>query len=266
MKMSLVTEIWNGEKYNFPWRETILGALGFCFEAIVVVPACEDDTAAKANAWSLLDPRITVLNAPAVKGSKEIAEVVDRGIKQASGDFVLHIQADEVLECGPWFEVALAPYWALMLDQPLIIGFPRLDFTCSASHVTPIFPTEPSVARLMARRWYPQLHCEGDAMHLGGLGAQHEALPGPPIFHYHGLADEGGWQEKETEFQELYHDVGLPVDQNLKLGWQAWFKDGKTSRARRLQREHPLVVRPWLVRSEMYLRDALLGEDPAEGS
>lgn len=259
MKLSVVTVMWNVEVYGFPWREMLCESLRMADEVVVCVPKnSTDSTLGWLEAWKQAEPKLRVISWSPVEGSQQIAEATNAAIAAATGDLILSIQADEVLEAHD-LELGLAA--PNLMHSPCAVAFPRWDFTCSASHVTPIFDSKPPVTRLFAKRWFPGISLGGDAMHLDGHEGDVLLLGAHPIYHYHGLATEAGWQEKETRFQELYHDVGMPVDQRLKMGWGAWDETqggtGTQQRGYPLPRPHPHIMGPWLSRADMFLRDPL---------
>lgn len=260
--LSLVTYLWNGEKYGFPWIELIAEGLANCDEVIVSNSiGDEDDTTREMLlAWSMIEPRLRVLIVNRRVQSLEFPEVVNMAIEAAKSEFVLHLDADEAMDLGS------QDFWGMfgvgdlrrLLHEGHAVAFPRWDFTGSSTHVTPIFEGEPPVVRLMARDMYPIIRSQGDAMHLDGAAVYvHEPSP---IFHYHGLGSEKKWQAKEIAFQKLYADRGMTPDARLEKGWEAW--DGPLARARPCTRPHPPRWQPWLARAEMKTRDFLQNPPP----
>lgn len=256
--ITLVTYLWNGEMYGFPWRE-ILAELIFndespVTEAVFVCPMGQDGTLERIVDLAVIsDGKIHVCPVGPPEGSKLFSTYINAAIELAKNDFILQLDCDEIIKAEELEEVFVDTHTKL-LSSPMVVVFPRLDFTCSASHVTPIFEGEPPVARLMAKRWYPDICSSNDAMHLQGRNTP-SIHARACIFHYHGLLTEKTWQTKETKFQELYADQGLKVDERLKKGWGAWFEDGKTDRRYPLKQTHPRIMWPWLLRADMYLRD-----------
>jgi hypothetical protein len=253
--------MWNVEKWGFPWRELIEESLKLADEVVIAVPLhIKDPTYDLLKEWNTKEPKLSVVGVGAVTGSLEISDRTNDAIDRCTSDLVVYVQADEILEMDSLLKMTIESVEDVLMREPRVIGFPRLDFCCSASHVTPIFESEPPVKRLFAKKWFPQVGSQGDAMHIDGRVAefkghdlQRSIFRQCPIFHYHGLSTEAGWQEKETRFQELYHDQGLQVDERLKKGWGAW--DDKCARRYSLARPHPEVMKSWLSKAEMHLRD-----------
>lgn len=269
--LTLVTHLWNGELYGFPWVELLCEGLAECDEVIVANPEGDDDyeplhawpapdprgTRAKLRTWAKREPRLRIIETAPMRGSKSFPDPVNMAIEAAKTEFVLFIQADECMDLGN------ERFWGLfdvgnlrqLLSEGYAVSFPRWDFTCSSSHITPIFPDEPPVTRLIARASFPSIRCVDDAMHLGPART-YLHVPAP-IFHYHGLSSESLWKRKEIAFQKLYHDRGMVVDPRIeRVGWEAW--DGPMSRARKCPATHPRVMHPWLARAEMQTRDLLV--------
>lgn len=253
MNVSMVTIIWNGERYGFPWRQLLEEWILNDAEVIVVVPGQDQDD--MYNRIQRGYKEAVVVGAPEFKHFSGISESVNKGIALAQRDVVLHIQADEHMEVTAKLKEVLEQ-WGSLPRYKQLLAFPRLDFTLDMTKITPVFPDEPPVIRGMQSRYFPQVRCLDDGMHLGPMSMDRPAivLDQFPIFHYHGLQSESQWQKKETDFQQsLYvgHAFGA-VDEKIAKGGQEAWAPGPLARAREFHGQHPPRMLSWLRKSWLW--------------
>jgi glycosyltransferase involved in cell wall biosynthesis len=250
--LSVVIPMWNVEAYGFPWREVLCEFLGspVVSEVVVVVPGnSTDDTVWLVREWAQREPRLKYAAAPAVEKKEDIAAITNEGIRLATGTLVFSAQADELLEMTDELVDHILDVAPTLNDMPVIVGFPRLDFTWSASYVEPVWDEQPPVFRLFGKKHFPGICARDDAMHVDGPGSR-AVWDAAPIFHYHGLSEDSVWRMKEVAFQELF---GMR-DERLLSPDRSAFKD-RHDRAYPLRRRHPHIMGPWLSRSDLARRD-----------
>ena len=99
MRISGFTYIRNGYKYQYPFIESIQSLLPLVDELIVVVGDSVDGT--RAAVESLAESKIKIVDSvwdiSSRKGGEIFAEQANLGIRNCSGDWLIHLQADEVL-------------------------------------------------------------------------------------------------------------------------------------------------------------------------
>ena len=99
MKISGFTYIRNGFDYQYPFIASINSLLPIVDELIVVVGSSSDGTKEAIEALSNSKIKIvdSVWDDSLRIGGKAFAEQSNIGIKHSTGDWLIHLQADEVL-------------------------------------------------------------------------------------------------------------------------------------------------------------------------
>jgi glycosyltransferase involved in cell wall biosynthesis len=98
MKVSGFTYMRNSFKYGYPVIESIKSILPICDEFIAVVGNSDDGTREAIEAINSDKIRIidTVWDDDLIKGGQVFAQQANIGLKAATGDWLFHIQSDEV--------------------------------------------------------------------------------------------------------------------------------------------------------------------------
>lgn len=98
MKVSGFSYMRNSFKYGYPVIESIKSILPLCDEFIAVVGKSDDGTREAIEAIGSDKIRIidTVWDDSLIEGGKVFAQQANIGLKAATGDWVFHIQSDEV--------------------------------------------------------------------------------------------------------------------------------------------------------------------------
>ena len=250
-----VTELWNAETHGFPYKESLAELATICDVCFVVL--CGEQTDGTEEALLGLD-KVRTIGAPSVENHEQIADRVNIGILAAktygNDTVVLHVQGDEFIECNDALADAISlNRHKLLGDEAITLAFPRWDFTEEASHVTPIFESEPPVSRCFAVKWFPEIRSRGDGMHIDG-GTGRQLAEDCPIWHYHGCQSEAQWQRKEHDFQVLYTRGENPAfgepDKRIMQGAEIAWTDPR-SRRYPVPRPHPARMQEWLKKSWM---------------
>lgn len=104
MRLSGILPLRNGVRLGYPFDLAIRSLQRVCDEVVILVdPTSEDDTVSRVRA---LGPHILVespwdmTNHRAGEGQSEIARQTAIALEHATGDWVLSLQADEVLHAG----------------------------------------------------------------------------------------------------------------------------------------------------------------------
>ena len=142
MRVSGLNIIKNGVRFDYPFREAIRSALPLCDEFIVVVGKSDDGTLESLQ--ELAEPKVRVVEtewSDKVRPQAHVlAQQTNIGLHMCSGDWVLNIQANEVLH-----EASLPVLKETMqrhLDDPRVeaLLFEYLDFWGDYHHVVPVYP------------------------------------------------------------------------------------------------------------------------------
>jgi glycosyltransferase involved in cell wall biosynthesis len=99
MKISGCTFVRNGFLLGYPVKESLQSLLSICDEVVIAVGNSEDDTLKYVQ--SLNDPKIkiieTIWDDSMREGGRILAQQTNIALEQCTGDWVIYLQADEVL-------------------------------------------------------------------------------------------------------------------------------------------------------------------------
>jgi glycosyltransferase involved in cell wall biosynthesis len=101
MKISGFSMVKNAEKLYYPVREMILSALPLVDEFVIAIGDCEPDDNTRALVSSIKDPKVMIVdtewNLAKYPRGMENAHQTDIAKSHCSGDWLLYLQADEVI-------------------------------------------------------------------------------------------------------------------------------------------------------------------------
>jgi len=144
MIISGCTFVRNGFLLGYPVKESLQSLLSICDEVVIAVGNSEDDTLKYVQ--SLNDPKIkiieTIWDDSMREGGRILAQQTNIALEQCTGDWVIYLQADEVLNENDY---ALLKSSMLAANQrPEIEGllFKYLHFFGDYAHIG------------MGRQWY----------------------------------------------------------------------------------------------------------------
>ena len=217
MKISGFSYVRNGFDYGVPFIEAIQSILPICDEFIAVVGDSSDGT--REAIAQLAPDKIkiidTVWDMSLAKGGKVFAIQTNTGIKQLTGNWAFHIQADEVIH-----EKDLPTILHAIQDNDAnrqVDGFilPFLHFWGDYQHIrnsrrihkheVRIFRNEPGV--------FSYRDSQGFRKYLSEMGYANQTDPGSklvvkkidaPIFHYNGIRPPSLFRKKAQQMGEFY--------------------------------------------------------------
>lgn len=120
-KVCVVIPVYNYAHYLAPCLRSVLSQEGVGLSVIVIDDASSDDSLAVAHQFSDADPRVRVIAHPHNRG--QIA-TVNEGIAQADGDFVVKLDADDMLTAG-----------SLTRSVALLQAFPSVGFVYGLPYI-----------------------------------------------------------------------------------------------------------------------------------
>ena len=123
MKVSGFSYMRNSFTYGYPVIESIKSILPICDEFIAVVGKSDDETRAAIEAIDSDKIRIidTVWDDDMITGGQIFAQQANIGLKAATGDWVFHVQSDEVFHEDDLLEIQNA--MVKNLDDKRVEGF-----------------------------------------------------------------------------------------------------------------------------------------------
>jgi glycosyltransferase involved in cell wall biosynthesis len=212
MKISGCTFVRNGFLLGYPVKESLQSLLSICDEVVIAVGNSEDDTLKYVQ--SLNDPKIKIIETIWDDSMREdgriLAQQTNIALEQCSGDWIIYLQADEVLHEQ---EIELLKTSMMKAEtRPEIEGllFKYLHFFGDYAHIG------------MGRQWYRR---EIRAFrNTGSITSWKDAqgfrvresdsvfrklrvLDIPVhIYHYGWVRNPSAYLRKQAAFGRLYHD------------------------------------------------------------
>lgn len=218
IKISATTYVRNGLKMMYPFIESIQSALPLVDEYIVVLGDSEDGSREavlnlKSEKIKIVD---TVWDMTMREGGKLFALQSNIGLDHAKGDWILHIQADEVIHENDLstLKKCIGQY----NDQPKVEGllFPFLNFRGDYNHIHTgrqahrfeirAFKRNPLIRSYKDSQGFRkftslQAYAEGEKgekLHVAKIGI--------PMFHYNYVRPPEQMKEKAKSFLRMYFD------------------------------------------------------------
>jgi len=144
MLVSGLSVIKNGIRLGYPFLESIRSAIDICEEFVVVVDPGEDNTLEMLRELQLSEPKLKIIETVWSEKVKPqqcvLAQQTNLGLHQCKGDWVLYLQANEVLH-----ENDLPHLLKLMKDhkdntEVEAMLFERLTFWADYTHLLKVYP------------------------------------------------------------------------------------------------------------------------------
>jgi glycosyltransferase involved in cell wall biosynthesis len=211
--------LYNGEKYDYPWRESLESVYPVADEIVVAECHSTDDTWEKLQEFASTRPKIRLIRHDWVTHFSELSKIGNACVPEMSSEWVTQIQADEVLHENsyPFFEqLKTTPASEFRNLQGRIATAFRTHYT----HFLANYETEfdfcyQSLIRIAKRGSGWWLH--GDACQLDG-GNKNLVIDSPvQVFHYGKVHEGHTGFEKEWDFQALFKDIGFPDPKMLEM-------------------------------------------------
>ena len=253
--MSLVMPLHRAVEYDYPFREVVRSVVGLCDEVVLVVSGYPDGTREACvelgDYWPGGSLRIIEQDWwDEARGCQCLADATNVAIEAATGEYVLNLQADEVLH-----EDDRPALMRLANRTTLWAEFGRLNFhgRFDAYNANPErWPC--SVVRLMQRRLYPTVRSYGDATHLGWMHNFHselhrreDARESVQLWHYAYVRGGRAFVDRQAGMAKLY---GWRADPQIEAARVKQRVDWKglvpSSEFRPIPRNHPAVMQSWI--------------------
>jgi glycosyltransferase involved in cell wall biosynthesis len=217
VKISAYTYVRNGLKMKYPFLESIQSAIGIVDEYIVVLG--DSDDGSREAILNLNNPKIKIIDVvwdmSLREGGKLFAIQSNIGLDHVSGDWILHLQADEVLHENDLQK--LLEYIRLSDSNHKTEGllFPFLNFRGDYNHIHTGRQAHRFEIRAFKKnslirsyrdsqgfRKYSSLQAyangeKGEKLRVTKIDA--------PIFHYNYVRPPKVMKEKAKVFSSMYH-------------------------------------------------------------
>lgn len=216
MKISGYTYVRNGLQFSYPFIEAIKSALPVVDEFVVVLGDSSDGS--REAILNLLSPKVkivdTVWDLSMRVGGKLFAQQSNLGLAAASGDWILHLQADEIIheKDADRLRRLIVEY----NEYPAVEGllFPFLNFRGDYSHIVTgrsrhrfeirAFRSNPRVRAYKDSQGFRKF-TSNDAYEEGEKGEKLNVVKiDVPIYHYSHVRPPQLMQEKAKFFDHFY--------------------------------------------------------------
>jgi hypothetical protein len=221
MKVSGFTFIKNAIKYDYPILEAITSILPVCDEFIIAVGDSDDDTLNYIK--SINSPKIriieTVWDESLREGGKVLAAETDKAFKAISADtdWAFYIQGDEVFH-----EKYLEPIKEAMLkykDDKKVDGlvFDHINFYGSYDYIADSRHWQKKEVRIIRNNKNFYSFRDAVSFRKDDNKKLNVAYVNACIYHYGWVKTPKAMQDKQMEFQKLWHSDKW-VDKNVTKG------------------------------------------------
>ncbi|HPE33250.1 MAG TPA: hypothetical protein PLI65_00475 [Bacteroidales bacterium] len=209
MKVSGFTIVRNGQKYDYPFTESIRSMLPLCDEVIVAVGNSDDDTLAMVRAINSPKIRIleTVWDDSLREGGRVLAVETDKAKSAIASDtdWCIYLQADEVFHEKDYPEVRRAMIDNLNDKRVDGLLFDHLNFYGSFDYIAD--SRRWSYKQIRVIRNDPQINSYRDAMSFKKNGRNLLVKKiNATVYHYGWVRTPDAMQKKLETFQKLWHD------------------------------------------------------------
>ncbi len=209
MKVSGFTIVRNGQKFDYPFIESIRSLLPLCDEVIVAVGNSEDDTHAMVE--SINSPKIkiiqTIWDDSLREGGRVLAVETDKAKAAISpdADWGIYLQADEVLHEQDYPVVRKAMEDNLADKRVDGLLFDHLNFYGSFDFLAD--SRRWSYKQIRVIRNDPAINSFRDAMSFRKNGKNLRVKKiNATVYHYGWVRTPDAMQKKLETFQKLWHD------------------------------------------------------------
>jgi hypothetical protein len=223
VKVSGFTLVRNGERFGYPFLESLRSLLPLVDELVVNVGIGDDGTLARVRELAAAEPRVRPFesdwqldNPEKKRGGLILSEQTNAALDRCAGDWCVYLQADEVLHeaDAPALREALRRADA----RPDVEGL-LFDYVHFYGSFDVVQQTRSAYRReVRAIRRASGARSVGDAQSFRGPGGSKLAvLPsGARVFHYGWVRPPEVMREKTFHFDQLYH--GTPRAEDAAAG------------------------------------------------
>jgi len=227
MTISAYTYVRNGLAMGYPFIQSILSVIDIVDDFVVVLGDSTDGSREAINA--LKSPKIRVLDTvwdmQLKTGGKLFAQQSNLGLAEMKGDWVIHIQADEVFHEND--TTKLLDYIKRYDSNPRVEGllFPFLNFRGDYNHIHTgrkahrfeirAFRNNPLIRAYRDSQGFRKFSSE-EAYRQNEKGNKLRVVKiDVPVFHYNFVRSPKQMKEKTIFFQKFFHE-GEELEKKIK--------------------------------------------------
>lgn len=214
MKISGFTLVRNGERFDYPYLESLRSLLPGVDELVINVGDGDDDTLARVREFGaregqgkvvIFESRWPLDNPEKKKGGLILSEQTNLALDRCTGDWCVYLQADEVLHEADWARLREAISAAD--SDPAIDGilFDYLHFYGSFDVVQISRSAYRREVRAIRRASGARSIGDAQSFRKGGGVKLAVSRPSVRIFHYGWVRPPEKMREKTFHMDQLYH-------------------------------------------------------------
>lgn len=252
MKISGFTYIRNGLEYDYPFLESIRSVLPVCDEVIIAVGDSHDGT--RQAIEKIGDPKIriidTVWDDKLRTGGKIFAQQANIALEQISGDWGVHLQADEVFHEKDLDTIRKA--MEENYSNPNVEGllFPFINFWGSYDYIRTTrwihryeiraFKTNKTIRSYKDSQGFRK-YLSLEAFKQGKPGAKLRVkMIDAPVYHYNYVHHPEKMKKKSNYFNRFWHDDNWLDKKNDK---QKHFEYNNVDKLEKFKGVHPEIIK-----------------------
>ncbi|NBO72262.1 MAG: glycosyltransferase [Bacteroidetes bacterium] len=238
MKISGCTFVRNGFLLGYPVKESLHSLLTICDEVVIAIGNSEDETLSYVQ--SLQDPRIIIIETEwddtLREGGQILAQQTNIALNACTGDWVIYLQADEVLNESEYEQI----------KQDMHKADSRSDIDGLLFSYHHFFGNYDYVG--IGRQWYRKeirafkrnaniiswRDAQGFRIRLQEQDFRKLRVQecDAHIYHYGWVRNPSAYVKKQAAFGRLYHDdawleVNLPKSEEFPICYEVQLFDGK---------------------------------------
>lgn len=255
MRLALTMPLHRAEEFHYPFREVCRSVFPIVDEVVLVVSPYPDGTWEACEALQREHPGVRLLRVDwwrTERGYEALADATNLGIASCQAEYVLNLQADEVLHESQQENVLALCSGAYRWAELGRLNFHgRFDAYNANRERWPC-----SVVRLMRRALFPMVRSYGDATHLGWLQdwdpqkyPRTDAREQVSLWHYAYVRPGRAFVERQAAMARLYHlDPDPAIEASRKTERVDWAALVPQEEFVPLPGEHPRVMADWIAR------------------
>lgn len=255
MRLSLTMPLHRAVEFDYPAAEVCRSVFPLIDEAVLVVSPYPDGTWELCEGLQREHPNVRLIRRDwwdEARGCEALADATNVGIAECRGQYVLNLQADEVLHEGQ------APALRSLCDGNVLWAeLGRLNFHGRFDAYNANTERWPcSVVRLMRRDLFPTVRSYGDATHLGWMERfdprrhpRRDARGLVDLWHYAYVRPGAAFVERQANMARLYGRNPDPAieaaRETQRVDWKGLVPQDEFVP---IPVDHPAVMTDWIAR------------------
>jgi hypothetical protein len=221
LKVSGFTLVRNGDRFDYPYIESIRSLLPLVDELVVNVGTGDDGTLERLKALAAAEPRIRLFesdwqldNPEKKRGGLILSEQTNLALDRCTGDWCIYLQADEVLHEQDYATLRRAMHENERREEIEGILFNYVHFYGSFDVIQQTRSAYRREVRALKRRSRARSIGDAQSFRKPDGTKLNVVLSGARVFHYGWVRTPEAMKEKTFFMDQLYH--GAPKAEDAK--------------------------------------------------